>query len=847
MTQTLSSEKVQSNGLLSFWNQLIEPTVQNLSPEQIIKARLLSSLLIFLAIVDLFLSPFIILRFDPGKMIWESPLFVLYIGSLTAFLASYVLNKNGRYFFSAFIIISFTWFVPVAGAITFPSQTMLYLSVIFLIGVILFGRILFNNTVSSIVTVISTLSILILPLLRDAYTFTSIQLPIIGFINIAVLLLIFTYHNSIIENQRREELLHAHASVKASEERFRSLVDNASTGVYMVNNNFQFIYNNNTFADILQCKLEDLDGLDFRQVLTEDSKEQVAEYYLNRQQGNDAPTQYETQVLRTDGTPRWVQISAAVLRDVEGGPFTIGQMLDIHDRKMAEEALRTSEEKLQALMQHSTDIVSIIDREGNLVYNSPAGTRIHGFSAEEFATINTFDLIHPDDRERVSQSFAKLFSNPNDTQIIQYRYASKGGGYTWMEGVASNLCDHPAIQGIVANSRDISERKRTEEELARYREKLEELVLERTEELAANEDLLLKILDSISEGIIVLDEDFQITFWNGAMEKISKESRNKVIGSVIWEEFPHLVEYGVDNMMRQAKAGNAVHREDIPYYLADGTTGFTTETYMPLSGENGRIRGILGVVYDITERKQKEAALRATNERLQEMDTLKTKFIADISHELRTPITNLNLYLDLLERGYAEKRHHYESVIRQQSERLTGMLEGILDFSNLSAQAQPQMSPLDFNKLIAKSVARFEANAQTKGLDLSFIPENPLPAVIGISDQITIMINNLLDNAVNYTATGSVTVSTQLIAHKKLICLQVADTGIGLDEIDLQNCFASFYRGSRIAQLNTTPGAGMGLALVKEIVLQHQGRVEVMSKVNQGTTFTVYVPIKMQP
>jgi PAS domain S-box-containing protein len=842
MNQNYLSVDGQSHPVLRFWNGLIEPTVQTMSAEQFLKAKLLSSLLIFLAVVDLFLSPFIILRFYPDAPIWESPLFILYIGSLVAFLASYVLNRNGRYIISALIIIGFTWFVPFAGALAFPSMTMLYLSVIYLIGVVLFGRILFTNTISSIITIICALSILVLPLIESFYTYTLIQLPFIGFLNITVLLLLFTYHNAKIEDQRRDELLHVNTSLRTSEERFRSLVENAAAGVYMVNNNFQFIYNNTTFADILQYTVDELNGLDFRKILTQESRAMVADYYQKRQQGQKVPTQYETQVLRKDGEPRWVQISASVIHNVAGGPFTIGQMLDIHDQKMAEDALRASEEKLQALLQHSTDIVSILDKQGNLIYNSPAGTRIHGYSAEEFATTNTLDLIHPDDRDAVRASYAKLFMHPNQTQTIQYRYASKNGNYIWMEAVASNLYDHPAINGIVANSRDISARKKAEQELTQYREKLEDLVAERTAKLKASESLLRRIVESISEGIIILDEAYRITFWNGAMEKVSREKREDVVGKVIWEEFPHLVEQSVDNMMRQAMAGNTIHREDIPFYLADGTTGFTTETYLPVFGENGRNR-VVGVVRDITDRKQKEDTLRATNEQLKEMDTLKTKFISDISHELRTPITNLNLYLDLLTRGRPEKRAQYETVIRQQSERLIDLLAGILDFSNVSSETQPQTGLLDFNKIISQSVADYQETAQQKALALTFTPAPSLPQITGVDAQLKLMIDNLVANAINYTMRGSITVSTKLSAENEFICLQVTDTGIGMNEVELQNCFASFYRGSRIAQFNTTPGAGMGLAVVKEIVAHHDGRVEVMSKLEQGTTFTIYLPI----
>lgn len=843
MNTSTSPEISPRHPFYLFWNKLVEPAVENLEPEHYLKTRLLASLLIVLALVDLLLSPLIIKRFYPNSSIWQNPLFILYVGSLSAFWVSYVLNRNGRYLTAATIAVGFTGFVPIVGALIFPSTTMLYLSVIYLIGVVIFSRILFSKTISSLITIVCGASILSLPLFTAVYTFASIHLPFLGFLNITVLLLILTWHNQAIENKRRDELLVANESLKASKTRWRTLVANASAGVYLINNQYQFTYTNHKFSEISGYSPNELNGMDFRTIVSEDHRQFVINRYQERQQGDDIPNRYEFEIICKDGSKRWIEVSASVITNTRGELITIGQMLDIHDRKQIEETIRANEEKLQALLQHSSDIVSIIDEQGNLVYNSPAGQRIHGFTDEEFKNANTFDLIHPDDREHVGKSFAKLFSHPEETQIVQYRYASKGGGYTWIEAIASNLLQHPAIRGIVANSRDISERKEAEEALKQYRDKLEELVSERTAELEASESLLLRILDSISEGIMVLDTDLVVTFWNKAMEKISNETSKQMVGCKILDVFPHLTEQGVNKMIHQALSGKSGHRKDIPYYLADGSTGFTTETYLPLHWENGRIRGIVVIIDDITERKQKEDDLQASHKRLKEMDKLKTKFIADISHELRTPITNLNLYLDLIARGNPDKRPQYETVIRKQSTRLIGLLEGILDFSNLSSQPLPKMVPLDFNAIVAKSAMKYEAKARSKSLQFTFTPTQHLPDILGIENQLIIMVDNLLDNAANYTFEGSIKVNTNLVHDHHFICLTVTDTGIGLDEEELQNCFESFYRGRRIGQLNVSPGAGIGLALVKEIVTLHHGRVEVMSQIDEGATFTIFLPI----
>jgi PAS domain S-box-containing protein len=140
-----------------------------------------------------------------------------------------------------------------------------------------------------------------------------------------------------------------------------------------------------------------------------------------------------------------------------------------------------SEEKFRALTLHSGDIISLIDAQGRLLYNSPASERISGFSAEELAGVDTFQFIHPDDQAAVGQAFQQLLAAPGSAVTVQYRYRTKAGGWTWMEAVASNQLDNPDVRGVVVNSRDITERKRADEERGRletqliHRQRLESL------------------------------------------------------------------------------------------------------------------------------------------------------------------------------------------------------------------------------------------------------------------------------------------------------------------------------------------------------------------------------------
>ncbi|MBL8935840.1 MAG: PAS domain S-box protein [Archangium sp.] len=134
-----------------------------------------------------------------------------------------------------------------------------------------------------------------------------------------------------------------------------------------------------------------------------------------------------------------------------------------------------SEEKFRALTLHSVDIISLLDGQGRLLFNSPATVRINGFTPEELLNRETFELIHPDDRAEVGRVFADVLATKGTVRRVEYRYLTKDGRWLWMEAVASNQLDNPAVRGVVANSRDISERKAAEAERARLEQNVQHL------------------------------------------------------------------------------------------------------------------------------------------------------------------------------------------------------------------------------------------------------------------------------------------------------------------------------------------------------------------------------------
>ncbi|MDY0061923.1 MAG: PAS domain S-box protein [Myxococcota bacterium] len=155
---------------------------------------------------------------------------------------------------------------------------------------------------------------------------------------------------------------------------------------------------------------------------------------------------------------------------------TLGSVVaSMVERQQAEVALRESRERLGAILNLSPDIVSILDGQGTLVYNSPAAQRIHGYLPEDLQGKSTFDLIHPEDQPLVSARLAELVARSEGLVQVGYRYRDKDGSWRWMDAVASNQLGNPVLQGIVCISRDVSERKRQEQERQAFEQHLRQV------------------------------------------------------------------------------------------------------------------------------------------------------------------------------------------------------------------------------------------------------------------------------------------------------------------------------------------------------------------------------------
>ena len=235
-----------------------------------------------------------------------------------------------------------------------------------------------------------------------------------------------------------------------------------------------------------------------------------------------------------------------------------------------------------------------------------------------------------------------------------------------------------------------------------------------------------------------------------------------------------------------------------------------------------------------------------------EVDRLKSEFVATVSHELRTPMTSIRGYVDVLLMGAAgalnENQTHFLLIVKNNTERLTILVNDLLDISRIEAgrvTLVPQ--PLDLREVAEDVIEEILRRSQeeNKPMALSLNAPRKLPRVYGDSERVRQILSNLMDNAYHYTAAnGTITVHLHAVNGGRDVQVDVEDNGVGVPLEDQDRIFERFYRGENPLILGT-PGTGLGLPIVKQLVDMHHGRIWMKSSgiLGQGSIFSFTLPV----
>ncbi|MFW6182451.1 MAG: GAF domain-containing protein [Chloroflexota bacterium] len=443
-------------------------------------------------------------------------------------------------------------------------------------------------------------------------------------------------------------------------------------------------------------------------------------------------------------------------------------------------------------------------------------------------------LVVPDVREH--PLYFPIVQETRSEIAVPLHAAGRVIGAINVESRERNAFSHADLRFLTTLARQVAsafERAQLYKDLEQDAAQLANEVRKRTSELQAERDRMLAILESAGEGILFTDYDGVILYVNPALERQTGYTRDECLGQSLhlWKDknnTPHVF----DEMWQTVLDGERWHGE-VVNRRKDGSRFDAAVTITPLYDQSGELTGSVGIQADIS--------------RLKEVDRLKSKFIANVSHELRTPLTNIRMYASLLERGEVDRWKHYLEVIQYETDRLTRLIQDLLDLSRLEARPDTDRTrPVDVREVVREMMSAFAARAERNQIELAVELDSDIPPILTDRSEFHQVLNNLVANALAYTPGGGTVclmVDTERTDGQELLRLRVMDDGPGIAETELPRLFDRFYRGEA-AHRSNEPGTGLGLAICKEIVVNNGGRIEVDSVVGVGSTFTVWWPLR---
>jgi PAS domain S-box-containing protein len=499
---------------------------------------------------------------------------------------------------------------------------------------------------------------------------------------------------------------------------------------------------------------------------------------------------------------------------------------EITERKRAEEALQQSQEKLQRMFESVTDGILVIDLSGVITEVNQRTAEMHGFnSKDELLGRNAFELVAPRDRERVAANMRKALKQ-RTIRGVEYTLLKADGSEFPGELSTSVLKDASGnVVGHVTIARDITERKRVEE--------------------------VFKTLATSSPIGIYIVQDRAFQFVSPQFQKLLGYSEEELLGMdsliPVHPEDREMVREHAIRMLKGKHLSPYVYR----YINKNGQTKWVMETVASVQ-YHGR-RATLGNFLDITKRKQmeeeiqkKNEQLEAQNRELEKASRAKSEFLARMSHELRTPLNVIigfaELMLDRVPGEINEEQRQCLDDILTSGQHLLGLINDVLDLSKVEAgRMELRLTNIALAEVVESlTSAMVPVLAQRKqSLDVDLEPG--LPPVHADEGKLKEVFFNLISNSAKFTPDGG---KLKIEAFRKGNWCQVSvsDNGIGIKKEDQEQLFEPFYQVNN-SVAREGKGTGLGLALVKQIVEMHGGRIWVESEYGKGSRFTFTLPL----
>ena len=561
----------------------------------------------------------------------------------------------------------------------------------------------------------------------------------------------------------------------------------------------------------------------------EESRARV-ENYLDTLLRTKRPYEYTEKIITAKGVEKWVKVVAHPVIYKNEVVFVNGTIADITERYNYIEKLKYNEEtKHLALKGIQSGLFDHIIPE-NEVYYSAEFKRMLGLPCNQNQVSEEAfrQMIHPEDVESAMQRHSENLNKPDNYYFNHYRLKDNSGEYRYYEvhGFRRKNDNGETIR-MIGNLIDVHQRKVHEKTIEENKKRLQAMV---------NNGMDYVVLLNTKGEILMADED-SVKIIKRDFNVNPKESTCQFIDVI-----PISFKTTFAHFFNEAIKGKIV-KEEIERVTPKGVNQWLEIKYIPIFDDQLKTDSVLITFHDITEEKLARIAIRDAHIKEQELSDLKSNILSNFSHEIRTPLNGIITISKLLLDDHSkEEKDQLKDYLQESQDRLLDTLDTLAGFSELETiQKNLQYTKQDINYVVETSHRDHKHLAKAKGLDYFLDLDESSPEALIDEGLFKTAIDHIINNAIKYTNTGSVRVKISTQESKKNIYIYIIDTGIGIGKKFLDKIFDPFIQES-IGLSRKYEGTGIGLSLSKRYIEILGGEINVKSKLNKGTEFTIIIP-----
>jgi len=627
----------------------------------------------------------------------------------------------------------------------------------------------------------------------------------------------------------------AEVELRNAKEYAENLIDTANAMAVVIDTEGRIQLFNRAAEVITGYSCEEVVGKSwFETIVPREHYPEVWEVFSQARAGNMS-RHYENPILTKDGRERHIiwQNSELLEQGSPRGVISFG--IDITERRLVEERLRHSEQTLRTLLDANSESTFLIDIDGTVLAANEMTSRRLGIRPDELVGRNIGDVLTPDVADLRKEKAQEAIRTRSPVHFEDSRHES------FFEHTIWPVIDETGeVISLAVLAIDRTEQKKTVEKLKQVSESWN------------------TAFNAISEAIALLDEDGTIQQCNEAMSRMLRMPREDIQG----RKCHYLLHASGSSFhicpFRTMLATGKRESDDV--FIGGKWYKITAD---PIYSSSGDIAGAVHIISDITSRKvmenelgkyhelledlvrERTAELEAANERLKELDRLKSEFIATMSHELRTPLSSIIGFTGILRQGLAgplnDEQKKQLGMAYNNARHLMELINDLLDISRIEAgRVELDCSPFNFVDVVNEVKDSLTLQASQKGIRIRTDMPGPIIEMNGDRTRCFQVLLNLANNAVKFTEEGEVLMVAKI--SDEVLQVNVKDTGIGIRPENLSMLFEP-YRQFDVSKRGMIEGTGLGLHLCRKILALMGGTIGVESEFGRGSTFTFTVPL----